>query len=146
MCCGKRCSGARSERGTDSGTTRNAMERQGDFSPVFWLSVPSPGGVWVFSLPKGGEKKIRNTAAGAQGNGRRCGEGWVSSENGTGMSAPPFAWLWGDPADTLGRLRVTRERMEKADKAMREQERRRKARKIRKLLKAAKSRKMKGQA
>jgi len=26
------------------------------------------------------------------------------------MSAPPFSWLWGDPAESLDRLRVTRER------------------------------------
>lgn len=61
------------------------------------------------------------------------------------MSAPPFAWLWGDPAESLDRLRVTRERFEKAGKEYRERERRRKARKIRKLLKAAKARQLKGQ-
>lgn len=56
------------------------------------------------------------------------------------MRAPPFSWLWGDPAESLDRLRVTRDRFEKADKEYRERERRRKARKIRKLLKAAKAR------
>ena len=61
------------------------------------------------------------------------------------MSAPPFAWLWGDPADTLDRLRVTRERFAKADKEYQERERKRKARKIRKLVKAAKNRELKGQ-
>jgi hypothetical protein len=62
------------------------------------------------------------------------------------VSAPPFSWLWGDPAATLDRLRVTRERMEKSDKEYQERERRRKARKWRKLLKAAKNRELKGQA
>jgi len=61
------------------------------------------------------------------------------------MSAIPFAWLWGDPAESLDRLRVTRDRFEKADKEYRERERRRKARHIRKLLKAAKNREVKGQ-
>jgi hypothetical protein len=61
------------------------------------------------------------------------------------LSAPPFAWLWGDPADTLDRLRVTRERFAKADKEYQERERKRKARKIRKLVKAAKNRELKGQ-
>lgn len=61
------------------------------------------------------------------------------------MSAVPFSWLWGDPAESLDRLRATRERMAKADKEYQERERRRKARKIRKLLKAAKNRELKGQ-
>lgn len=61
------------------------------------------------------------------------------------MSAPPFAWLWGDPSASLDRLRGMRERMAKADKEYQERERRRKARKIRKLVKAAKNRELKGQ-
>lgn len=62
------------------------------------------------------------------------------------MSAPPFAWLWCDPAETLDRLRATRERFEKADKVARELDRRRKARRIRKLVKLAKARQLKGQS
>lgn len=61
------------------------------------------------------------------------------------MSAPPFAWLWADPAETLDRLRVTRERFAKEEKEFQERERRRKARRIRKLVKAAKARQLKGQ-
>lgn len=62
------------------------------------------------------------------------------------MSAPPFAWMWGDPAESLDRVRSMRERMAKADKEYQERERRRKARKWRKLLKAAKGRELKGQS
>lgn len=59
--------------------------------------------------------------------------------------AIPFSWLWGDPAETLDRLRSVRDRMAKADKDYQERERKRKARKIRKLVKAAKARQLKGQ-
>lgn len=62
------------------------------------------------------------------------------------MSALPFFWLWGDPAESLDRLRATRERMAQADKEFKERERRRKARRIRKLVKQAKQRELKGQS
>jgi hypothetical protein len=61
------------------------------------------------------------------------------------LMALPFSWLWGDPAESLDRLRAVRARMEKADKEYQERERKRKARKVRKLLKAAKTRQLKGQ-
>lgn len=59
--------------------------------------------------------------------------------------AVPFSWLWGDPAESLDRLRAVRERLAKADKEHRELERKRKARRIRKLVKQAKQRQLKGQ-
>ena len=59
--------------------------------------------------------------------------------------ALPFAWLWGNPEESLDRLRATRARFEKADKEFREQERKRKARRIRQLVKQAKARHLKGQ-
>lgn len=59
--------------------------------------------------------------------------------------ALPFSWLWGDPADSLDRLRTTRDRIEKADKEYREREIKRRQRKIRALVKAAKARQLKGQ-
>ncbi len=62
------------------------------------------------------------------------------------MTALPFSWLWGDPAETLDRKRSTMAAFEKADKEMREIERRKKARRIRKLVKMAKARQLKGQA
>lgn len=61
------------------------------------------------------------------------------------MAALPFSWLWGDPAESLDRLRATRAAVEKSDKAAREIERRKKARRIRKLVKLAKARMLKGQ-
>lgn len=61
------------------------------------------------------------------------------------MSAVPFSWMWGDPAESLDRLRALRERMAIAEKEMRERERRLKARRIRKLTKLAMAGKLKGQ-
>lgn len=59
--------------------------------------------------------------------------------------ALPFSWLWGDPADSLDRLRAVRERLAKSDKEYREREIKRRQRKIRALVKAAKARQLKGQ-
>jgi hypothetical protein len=59
--------------------------------------------------------------------------------------AVPFSWMWGDPAESLDRLRSVRERMAKADKEFQERERKRKARRIRELVKQAKQRQLKGQ-
>lgn len=61
------------------------------------------------------------------------------------MSALPFSWMWGDPAESMDRLRAMREQMAKAEQELKERERRRKARRIRKLVKAAKAGKGKGQ-
>lgn len=61
------------------------------------------------------------------------------------MSVVPFSWMWGDPAESVDRLRGMQERMAKAEQDMKERERRRKARRIRKLVKAAKAGKGKGQ-
>lgn len=61
------------------------------------------------------------------------------------MSAPPFAWMWSDPAEHMDRLLALKERLAKEEKDFKERERRRKARQIRKLLKAAKNRELKGQ-
>lgn len=61
------------------------------------------------------------------------------------MSLPPFGWLWGDPAESVDRLRDLRQRLEAAEKEQRARELRANRRKIRKLLKAAKRRALKGQ-
>ena len=57
----------------------------------------------------------------------------------------PFAWLWGDPAESLDRLRAMKMRMEKEEQAFKERERKRKARRIRQVVKLAMSRQLKGQ-
>lgn len=61
------------------------------------------------------------------------------------MSAPPFAWMWSDPAEHMDRLQALKERLLKEEKEFKERERRRKARRIRKLVKQAKNRELKGQ-
>jgi len=61
------------------------------------------------------------------------------------MSAPPFTWMWSDPAEHMDRLRALKERLAKEEVEFKERERRRKARRIRKLVKAAKNRELKGQ-
>lgn len=61
------------------------------------------------------------------------------------MSAPPFAWMWGDPAEHMDRLTALKERLLKEEKDFKERERRRKARNIRKLVKQAMARQLKGQ-
>ena len=61
------------------------------------------------------------------------------------MAAVPFSWLWGDPAETLDRLRATRARLEKEEKEFKERERKRKARRIRQLVKQSRGRQLKGQ-
>ena len=61
------------------------------------------------------------------------------------MSAPPFAWMWSDPAEHMDRLQALKERLLKEEKEFKERERRRKARNIRKLVKMAKARELKGQ-
>ena len=57
------------------------------------------------------------------------------------MSALPFAWMYGDPAEVVDRLRELRQ----LDEETRARERKRKARRIRKLVKAAMARQLKGQ-
>ena len=61
------------------------------------------------------------------------------------MSAPPFAWMWSDPAEHMDRLQALKERLLQEEREFKERERRRKARRIRKLLKAAKARQLEGQ-
>lgn len=61
------------------------------------------------------------------------------------MSAPPFAWMWSDPAEHMDRLQALKERLLQEEKEFKERERRRKARKIRKLVKQAMARQLKGQ-
>lgn len=61
------------------------------------------------------------------------------------MSAPPFAWMWGDPAQHMDRLQSLKDRLLKEEKEFKERERRRKARNIRKLVKQAMARQLKGQ-
>lgn len=60
------------------------------------------------------------------------------------MSAPPFSWMWNDPALTVDAIRSMRERMANEEKRLKEVERRRKARRIRKLTKLAKAGMLKG--
>mgnify|MGYP007071648054 CR=1 FL=1 len=57
------------------------------------------------------------------------------------MSALPFSWMYGDPAEVVDRLRDLRQR----DAEFRERERKRKARRIRQLTRMAKARQLKGQ-
>ena len=61
------------------------------------------------------------------------------------MSAPPFAWMWSDPAEHMDRLTALKERLLTEEKEFKERERRRKARNIRKLVKQAMARQLKGQ-
>lgn len=61
------------------------------------------------------------------------------------MSAVPFSWMWGDPAENCDRLRSMRERMAAAEQEQKERDRRRKSRRIKKLLKMAENRQLKGQ-
>lgn len=53
----------------------------------------------------------------------------------------PFAWMYGDPAEVVDRLRELRQ----WDEETRARERKRRARRIRKLAKAAMARQLKGQ-
>lgn len=62
------------------------------------------------------------------------------------MTAVPFSWMWGDPAENVDRIRDMRTRMEAAEKEQKERDRIRKRRKIRKLVKLAKAMALKGQS
>ncbi|MBS1198140.1 MAG: hypothetical protein H6R18_1925 [Proteobacteria bacterium] len=59
-------------------------------------------------------------------------------------TAVPFSWMWGDPAETIDRLRSMRKAMEAEEKRLKEQERRRKSRRIRMLVRLAKAGELKG--
>lgn len=59
------------------------------------------------------------------------------------MAAPPFSWMWGDPAESIDRLREMRAEAERYEKQQAERLRIKKARRIRKLVKLAKSGKLK---
>lgn len=59
-------------------------------------------------------------------------------------SAVPFSWAWGDPANTVDRIREMRARMAEEEKRLKEVARRRKARRIRKLTKLAMAGGLKG--
>lgn len=61
------------------------------------------------------------------------------------MAGTPFSWMWGDPANTVDRIRDLRARLEKAEKEEADRLRRKKARRIRKLTKLAMAGKLKGQ-
>ena len=63
-----------------------------------------------------------------------------------GQMNVPFSWMWGDPANVVGRLRPMQDRMAIAEKELKERELRNKRRRIRKLVKLAKQRMLKGQS
>lgn len=62
------------------------------------------------------------------------------------MSKVPFSWMYGDPAESLDRIREMRKDMEQAEKQIKERERIKKSRRIRKLVKLAKAGKLKGKS
>lgn len=61
------------------------------------------------------------------------------------MSVVPFSWMWGDPADSVDRLRSLKVRMAMAEKEFKERELRNRRRHVRRLVKMAKARELKGQ-
>lgn len=59
------------------------------------------------------------------------------------MSKVPFSWMWGDPADSVDRIRALRKDAEAYEKKRMEQLRIKKSRRIRKLVKLAMAGKLK---
>ncbi len=59
------------------------------------------------------------------------------------MATPLFSWMFGDPAESIDRLRDMRSEMERTEKQIKERQRIKKARRIRKLVKLAKAGKLK---
>lgn len=59
------------------------------------------------------------------------------------MAAPPFSWMWGDPSESIDRIREMRSEAERYEKIQAERQRIKKARRIRKLVKLAKAGKLK---
>lgn len=57
------------------------------------------------------------------------------------MSAPPFAWMWRDPAEVAERMEGLQEQLKRGEA----RELRNKRRRIRELVKQAKARQLKGQ-
>ncbi len=62
------------------------------------------------------------------------------------MSKVPFSWMYGDPAESLDRIREIRKDIERTEKLIKERTRIKKSRRIRKLVKLAKAGKLKGGA
>ncbi len=60
------------------------------------------------------------------------------------MSKVPFSWMYGDPAESLDRIREIRKDIERTEKLIKERTRIKKSRRIRKLVKLAKAGKLKG--
>lgn len=60
------------------------------------------------------------------------------------MSKVPFSWMYGDPAESLDRIREIRKDIERTEKLIKERTRIKKSRRIRKLVKLAKAGKPKG--
>lgn len=59
------------------------------------------------------------------------------------MAMPPFSWMWGDPSESIDRIREMRADAERYEKKKAERHRIKKSRRIRKLVKLAKAGKLK---